>query len=104
MGAFRNLRIEPFDILGKMRHAKMVSTRTHLVPQTSSASQQLVGIAHDFELLVNIFEPAYPIQMILFATLDQQRPWRDKRCNVAHVEQTPESRRVIAAAIAVEVQ
>lgn len=68
MGAFRNLRIEPFDILGKMRHAKMVSTRTHLVPQTSSASQQLVGIAHDFELLVNIFEPAYPIQMILFAT------------------------------------
>ena len=104
MGAFRNLRIEPFDILGKMRHAKMVSTRTHLVPKTSSAAQQLVGIEHDFELLVNIFEPARPIQMILFATLDQQRPWRDKRCNVAHIEQTPKSRRVITAAIAVEVQ
>ena len=66
MGVFRNLRIEPFDILGKMRHAKMVSTRTHLVPKTSSAAQQLVSIAHDFELLVNIFEPTCPIQMIMY--------------------------------------
>ena len=31
-GAFRNVRIEPFDILGKMCHAQMVFTRTHLVP------------------------------------------------------------------------
>ena len=104
MGVFRNLRIEPFDILGKMRHAKMVSTRTHLVPKTSSAAQQLVSIAHDFELLVNIFEPTCPIQMILFATVAQLRPWRDQRCNVAHLEQTPKSRRVITAAIAVEMQ
>lgn len=68
-GAFRNVRIEPFDILGKMCHAQMVSTRTHLVPQSISAAQQLVGIAHDLELLANIFQPARTVQMILFAAL-----------------------------------
>ena len=104
MGAFRNLRIEPFDILGKMRHAQVVSTRADLVQKVFVLAQQRVGVANDIELLVYVRKPTCPIQMILLATLDQQRPWRDKRCNVAHVEQTPESRRVIAAAIAVEVQ
>ena len=86
VGAFRNVRIEPFDILGKMCHAQMVFTRTHLVPQAISATQQLVGIAHDLELLVNIFQPARTVQMILFAALYQQRMRRDERGNIAHVE------------------
>lgn len=67
--AFRNVRIEPFDILGKMCHAQMVFTRTHLVPQAISAAQQLVGIAHDLELFIDIFQPARTVQMIFFAAL-----------------------------------
>ena len=56
------------------------------MPQAISATQQLVGIAHDLELLVNIFQPARTVQMILFAALHQQRMRRDERGNIAHVE------------------
>lgn len=104
MGAFRNLRIEPFDILGKMRHAQVVSTRADLVQKVFVLAQQRVGVANDIELLIYVRKPAGAVEMVFLAALNQERPWRDKRCNVAHVEQTPESRRVIAAAIAVEVQ
>lgn len=60
--AFRNVRIEPFDILDKMCHSQMVFTRTHLVPQAISATQQLVGIEHDLELFIDIFSPREPFR------------------------------------------
>ena len=48
------MTIKPLDILGKVRHAQMVSTRTNLMTQSLATTQQLVGVAHDIELLIDI--------------------------------------------------
>lgn len=52
------MTIEPLDILGKVRHAQMVSTRTNLVTQSLATTQQLVGIAHDIQLFIDICQPS----------------------------------------------
>ena len=48
------MTIKPLDILGKVRHAQMVSTRTNLMTQPLATTQQFIGIAHDIELLIDI--------------------------------------------------
>ncbi len=62
MDVFRNLRIEPFDILGKMRHAQVVSTRADLVQKVFVLAQQRVGVANDIELLVYVRKPRAPLR------------------------------------------
>ena len=40
-----------------MCNAQMVATRAHLMAQALATAQQLVGIAHDIELLIDICQP-----------------------------------------------